>query len=479
MNPAQPALPLRPIQWLVAAALFTQTLDSTIVNTALPVMAEDLNESALALHGIVVAYSLTMALLIPASGWMADRFGTQRVFSVSLLLFALGSLLCALSGSLTQLILARIVQGMGGAMLMPVGRLTVLRAVPRSEFLAAMSFIAIPGLVGPLVGPSLGGWLVQFASWHWIFLINLPVCAVGLYMARRFLPDFRSSTPPRFDGRGYALLVLALLGLSFALETLSARSLAWHWPLAALLACLAASAGYWRHAMRRDEPIFPLSLFRVISLRLGLIGNVASRLGSGGMAYIVPLLLQLPLGHSPAKAGTMLIPVALTSIMAKRLVMVLIARLGYRSVLIGNTMSMGLCIMAFATVTPHTPLPALLSLMGLFGLSNSLQFTALNTLTLRDVTASQASSANTLLSVVQMSAISLGLASTAVILSLYSHGMGLSEQDPNLIRAFHASFLTMGAMTLASSAIFVFLPKAGNGPGEQGIQTPETGSAEL
>jgi EmrB/QacA subfamily drug resistance transporter len=451
---------LRPLLWLVAAALFIQTLDSTIVNTALPAMAQAMGESALAVHGIVVSYTLTMALLIPASGWLADRWGTRRVFTASLVLFAIGSLLCAVSSQLAALIAARVVQGMGAAMLMPVGRLAVLRAVPRSEFLAAISFIAMPGLLGPLVGPSLGGWLVEYASWHWIFLINLPICAIGLYLARRYLPDFRAEVLAPFDAKGYALLAGALLALSISLELLSARSFAWFWPALGLLLCLVCSAGYYRHARRQrhQHPLFALSLFRVTSLRIGLIGNVATRLGSSGMSYAIPLMLQLPLGNSPARAGLLMMPIALASIAAKRAATGLIGRLGYRRVLVGNTLCIGLCIISFAFLSRATPLPLLLASLSAFGLCNSLQYTAMNTVSLKDVSEAQASSANTLLSVVQMGAISLGLAAAAVTLGLYSQAMDLQADSPDLMRAFRATFLTLGTLTLASSWIFKGLP---------------------
>ncbi len=457
---------LSPLLWLVAAALFIQTLDSTIVNTALPAMAAAMGESALAVHGIVVSYTLTMALLIPASGWLADRWGTQRVFSLSLAFFALGSVLCAASSQLEALIAARVVQGMGAAMLMPVGRLAVLRAVPRSDFLAAVSFIAVPGLLGPLVGPSLGGWLVEYASWHWIFLINLPICALGLYMARRYLPDFRAEAPPPFDTLGYVLLAGALLALSISLELLSARSFGLLWPALGLVLCVLCSAAYYAHAkkLRHGHPLFALSLFRVTSLRIGLIGNVATRLGASGMSYAIPLMLQLPLGNSPARAGLLMMPIAIASIAAKRLATGLIGRLGYRRVLVGNTLCIGLCILAMAAIDKHTPLPWLLVNLSVFGLCNSLQYTAMNTVSLKDVSEAQASSANTLLSVVQMGAISLGLAMAAVTLGLFSQAMGLNPQSPDLMRAFRATFITLGILTCAASWIFTKLPAPGSTP---------------
>ena len=193
---------LKRLLWLVAVGFFMQTLDATIVNTALPAMAEGLNESPLRMQSVLVAYSLTMALLIPLSGWLADRFGTRRMFLGAILVFVAGSLACGLAVTLNQLVAARVLQGAGGALLMPVGRLTVLRAYPRERFLGAMSFVAIPGLVGPLLGPTLGGWLVEIASWHWVFLVNVPVGALGWIAARRYLPDFRGVERNRLDVPG-------------------------------------------------------------------------------------------------------------------------------------------------------------------------------------------------------------------------------------------------------------------------------------
>src|SRR6478735_12443555 len=211
--------------WLVAIGFFMQTLDATIINTALPAMAASLGESPLRMQSVVVAYSLTMAMLIPASGWIADRFGTRRIFFAAIVLFVLGSVLCALSRGIGQLVAARVVQGMGGALLLPVGRLALLRTVPRAEFLAAMSFVAVPGLIGPLLGPTLGGWLVQYASWHWIFLINVPVGLAGCVATLYFMPDLRAALQRRFDGVGYAMLAFGMVAVSLAIDGVSGLGL--------------------------------------------------------------------------------------------------------------------------------------------------------------------------------------------------------------------------------------------------------------
>ena len=295
MAPASssPAASGRSLLWLVAIGFFMQTLDATIVNTALPAMAASLGESPLRMQSVVVAYSLTMAMLIPASGWIADRFGTRRVYLLAIALFALGSLLCAISQSLGALVASRVVQGLGGALLMPVGRLAVLRAFPREQFLRAMGFIAIPGLIGPLMGPSLGGWLVEVASWHWIFLINLPVALLGAAMSMLFMPAGRVPPPGAFDLSGFLLLSGGMVAVSLSFGGVSELGLRHATVVVLMVFGLVSLAAYWLHALRHPAPLFSPSLFSVASLRVGLLGNLFARLGSSCMPFLVPLLMQV------------------------------------------------------------------------------------------------------------------------------------------------------------------------------------------
>jgi len=446
----------RLLPWLVAIAFFMQTLDGSILNTALPSMAADLGESPLRMQSVVVAYLLTVALLIPASGWLADRFGTQRVFVTAIVLFSLGSLLCALSTSLLALVGARIVQGLGGALLLPVGRLAILRVFPRGELLAAIAFVAVPGLIGPLVGPTLGGWLVEVASWHWIFLINLPVGALGLAAALRWMPDLRGAAVP-FDGRGFALFSIGLVLVTLALQGLGERALSAATSLVMLVAGLAAMVGYWLHAARVPQPLFSLALFRIPTFTIGLAGNLFARLGSGAMPYLMPLYLQLVLGRSPAQAGMSLIPTALGAMLCKAFAAPLIGRLGYRRVLVGNTLLLGAMIAGFALTSAAMPTPALLALLGLFGIVNSLQFTAMNTLTLGDLDPTTASAGNSLLSVVMQVSMSLGVAAAAALLVAFSGGaIGAAAVGP----AFHAAFVSLGALSALAALIFLQLGRS-------------------
>ena len=450
----------RALLWLVAMGFFMQTLDSTIVNTALPSMARSLGESPLRMQAVVVAYALTMAVVIPSTGWLAERFGTRRLFMAAVLLFSLGSAACAAAGSLNQLTAARVLQGVGGAMLMPVGRLAVLRAFPKDRFLEAMSFVAIPGLVGPLVGPTLGGWLVEAASWHWIFLINLPVGVLGLLAALRFMPDLRTPELGRFDLGGYLLLVGAMLAISLSLDGMG--GLGWGHSLVVMLMVLglAALAAYWLHALRSPAPLFSPDLFTVQSYRVGVLGNLFARIGSGAMPYLIPLLLQLAMGYSPAQAGMLMLPVALASMGVKRLVTRIITTLGYRRVLIGNTLLLGAMIAGFALMTPGQPLWLRMLQMAAFGAVNSMQFTAMNTVTLKDLEPLRAASGNSLFSMVQMLGMSLGVTCAAALLQAFSDWLRLGG-GAEALPAFRAAFVAIGVMTMASAAIFGQLGREG------------------
>jgi EmrB/QacA subfamily drug resistance transporter len=439
--------------WLVAIGFFMQTLDATIVNTALPAMAASLGESPLRMQSVVVAYSLTMAMLIPASGWMADRFGTRRLFVLAIALFTLGSLLCALSHSLAQLVASRVVQGMGGALLLPVGRLAVLRAFPREQFLKAMSFVALPGLIGPLIGPTLGGWLVEYATWHWIFLINLPVGLVGGVATRLWMPEGARIAPRSFDFSGYLLLSFGMVALSLSLDGLSELGLRQATVLVLLMFGLASLVAYWLHATRVAEPLFSPRLFAIPSLSIGLLGNLFARIGSSCMPFLIPLLLQVSMGYSPSQAGMMMLPVALASMVTKTLATRLITWLGYRKVLVLNTVLVGLGMASFALVAPGQPLGLHLLQLAFFGAVNSMQFTAMNTVTLKDLDGPLASSGNSLLSMVQMLAMGMGVATAGAVLAGYT-GYFEAAGTAQTLEAFHATFATMGLMTLASAWIF-------------------------
>ncbi|MEA5668790.1 MFS transporter [Stenotrophomonas sp. ATCM1_4] len=445
----------KPLLWLVSLAIFMQMLDSTIVNTALPAMARSLGESPLQMQSVVFSYALAVATFIPASGWIADRFGTRRTFMTAIILFTLGSLACALSPSLQWLVAARVLQGIGGAMLLPVGRLAVMRTVPREQFLSAMSFIAIPALIGPLLGPTLGGWMVEVASWHWIFLINLPIGLIGLVAALRIMPDHYGQQKHRFDLAGYLMLAFGMVALSLALDGVSGLGSAHALVILLAVIGIAALAGYWLHAANSRDALFPLTLFHVTSFRIGILGNLFSRIGSGAMPLLIPLLLQVGLGMSPMRAGMMMIPVALAGMAAKRAAVSLVQRFGYRRILMINTVCVGVAMAGFALIDGGQPVWVQLVLLTAFGAVNSMQFTVMNTVTLRDLDMEQASSGNSLLSMVMMLATGFGAATAGSLLATF----GTHLVGHGATAALHATFICVGAITLSSTLVFWQLPE--------------------
>ena len=445
-----PERSLRILLWLVATGFFMQTLDTTIVNTALPAMAASLGEKPLSMQSVVIGYALTMAMLIPASGWIADRYGLRRAFMSAIVLFVIGSAMCAASRTLWQLTACRVIQGAGGAMLLPIGRLAVLRAYPRERLLQAMSVVGVPGLVGPLVGPTLGGWLVEIASWHWIFLINIPIGIAGAVATAFYMPEERVPQVPRFDLAGYGLLACGMVATSLALEGLSELAFAHATVLVLLVFGLASLAAYWLRAAQQPAPLFQPRIFQTHTFSIGLLGNLFARLGTSAMPYLLPLLLQVSLGYTPFHAGMMMLPTSAAAILSKRIVTPLILRIGYRQMLVANTILVGVMMATFALMSPREPLWLTLIQLSIFGAVNSLQFTAMNTVTLKDLGTTEATSGNSLLSMVQMLSLSLGVAAAGGLLATFLSDYGHDRE----LFAFHATFICVGLMTSASAWIF-------------------------
>jgi len=444
------------LPWIAAMAFFMQALDATILNTALPAIAHSLNRSPLAMQSAIISYTLTVAMLIPVSGWLADRFGTRRVFMVAVTLFTLGSFACAMSSSLGELVVFRVIQGIGGAMMMPVARLALLRAYPRSELLPVLNFVTMPGLVGPILGPLLGGVLVTWASWHWIFLINIPIGILGLVYARKYMPNF--TTPRRgFDMTGFLLFGLSLVCISSGMELFGERIVASYIGILIIIGGLLLLATYIWHARRHPTPIIALPMFRTRTFSIGIIGNLASRLGTGCVPFLMPLMLQVGFGYSALIAGCMMAPTAIGSLLAKSTVTQVLRRLGYRTTLVGVTLVIGLLIGQFSLQSPGMEVWLLILPLFILGMAMSTQFTAMNTITLADLTDENASSGNSVLAVTQQLAISLGVAVSAAVLRLYE-----GIDSINTVEQFHYTFLTMGAVTLVSALVFLLLrPKDG------------------
>lgn len=443
----------RTMLWIVAIGFFMETLDSTIVNTALPAMAASLQVSPLSMHSVITAYSVTLAILIPASGWIADRFGIRQTFLTAISIFSFGSVLCAFSPSLPLLVLARVVQGIGGSMLMPVGRLAILRVFPQTEFLAAMSFVAVPALIGPLIGPPLGGILVEYATWHWIFLINIPVGLLGIYATQKYMPDIQRFAISHFDFKGFAYLAIMMMAISLALEGVSDFGFDQATIMILVMLGLAALTAYIFHALRFPHPLFALNIFRTRSFSIGLMGNLFARLGTAAIPFLIPLLLQVSMGYTPLQAGSTMIPVALAAVLCRRFATRFILQIGYRRFLMANTIMLGLLMMSLAFLSADEPEWIRLIQLIIFGAVNSLQFSAMNSLTLKDLESEKTGSGNSLLSMIQMLAMSFGVANAGAILSTFNRQYA-SVPGETSIRAFQATFICLGAITLLSATVF-------------------------
>ncbi len=456
-EPAFSPAALRILPWIVAVAFFMQMLDTTILNTALPGMAASLNVDPLRMQSVVVSYMLATALFIPASSWLAERFGMRRVFVCAIGLFTLGSLLCAVSPTLEALAASRVVQGLGGALMVPVGRLIIIRTYPREQLVQQLSFITLPGLIGPVVGPVLGGFLVQYASWHWIFLINLPVGVLGAFLALRHMPKLPAGDAGHFDGMGFVLFGCSMVLITLAMEGFGEL----HLPRAqATLLCvggLGAQALYWLRAGHMKEPLFRPRLFRVRSFCVGIMGNLFARLGSGAMPFLMPLFFQVALGYSPLMAGLTMIPMALAGIAGKRLINRMLRVMGFRRFLTVNTALQGIVTAGFFWVDSATPYLVLLALLALLGLVNSMQFTALNSIVLIDLPDDDSPSGNGLLSVTMQLANSSGVAMGAAVLAGFAGGFAVPGQA-ELMGSFHATYVAVGAIGILSALIFTQVP---------------------
>ncbi|QWZ02402.1 multidrug transporter subunit MdtD [Klebsiella pneumoniae] len=439
------------LPWIAAMAFFMQALDATILNTALPAIAHSLNRSPLAMQSAIISYTLTVAMLIPVSGWLADRFGTRRVFIIAVSLFTLGSLACALSSSLTELVIFRVIQGIGGAMMMPVARLALLRAYPRSELLPVLNFVTMPGLVGPILGPVLGGVFVTRASWHWIFLINIPIGVIGILYARKYMPNF--TTPRRrFDIGGFLLFGLSLVLFSSGIELFGEKIVATWQALDVIAVSLLLLVAYVRHARRHPTPLISLSLFKTHTFSVGIAGNLATRLGTGCVPFLMPLMLQVGFGYPAIIAGCMIAPTAIGSIIAKSTVTRVLRWFGYRKTPVGITVFIGLMIAQFSLQSPEMPLWMLLLPLFVLGMAMSTQFTAMNTITPADLTDDNASSGNSLLTVTQQLSISLGVVISAAVLRFYE-----GFDNASTVQQFHYTFITMGVITIISALMFMLL----------------------
>jgi EmrB/QacA subfamily drug resistance transporter len=445
----------RIVPLIVATALFMENMDSTVIATSLPAIAKDIGTDPLALKLAVTSYLLSLAIFIPASGWTADRFGARTVFRAAIAAFMLGSIGCALSSSLTDFVIARIVQGMGGAMMTPVGRMVLVRSISRRELVGAMAWVSTPALIGPVLGPPVGGFITTYATWHWIFLINLPIGLLGIVLATFFIPDLRAAERERFDVTGMVLAGLGIAGVAFGLSVLGLNFVPFSVVAALVIGGACFIAAYLVHARRTAVPALDLSLFRLRTFYAAAIGGFIFRLGIGAFPFLLPLMLQIGFGMSPFQSGSITFATALGAMGMKTATTTLLRRFGFRTTLIVNSLISAAFLGVCATFTPATPTALLVILLFLGGFFRSLQFTAINSIAYAEVEPERVSRATALMSVGQQLSISAGVAVGALAVDLIAQWHGhakLTAAD------FAPAFLVVAAISATSVIIFSRLP---------------------
>ena len=435
---------------ILATAIFMQMLDSTILNTSLPSIARDLHESPLNMQNAIISYVLTLAVFMPASGFLADRFGTKKTFIISILLFSLGSLLCAASQNLTHLVIARVIQGIGGSLMTPVGKLALIKTFEKKELVKAMNYAIIPALIGPVLGPLVGGYMVDYLSWHWIFLINIPIGILGIVLGIKYMPDYKSKIV-NFDMKGFIIFAGASLLLSIALELFGNTKNITPVLIFFILGFLFLYY-YYKQARKDNNPIFPLNLFQVRTFRVGIIGNLATRLGISAVPLLLPLMIQVAFKQSAVTSGWMIAPMALTAMFAKSYVIKILNKFGYRKTLMVNTFIIGTLICCLGIPDINSSLLWFIPIIAVLGFFNSIQFTSMNAISIADLRNFQTSSGNSLVSVNQQLAVGFGIAFGLIVLKFFEGNQELIHNETH--NAFRLTFLSVGILTILSGLVF-------------------------
>ena len=428
---------------VVAVAFLMEQLDATIIVTAIPAMANSLDVTPLAMNLAITTYILTLAMFIPVSGWFADRFGARRIFALSLFIFTLGSVLCGLAVNFPMLIATRALQGFGGAMMTPVGRLILIRSFPRSQLVTAMTYMTLPAIIGPLVGPVLGGVLTTYLSWRWIFYVNLPFGIIGMVMALRYVEDTRGKTPVRFDVPGFLMVGTGLVLLQYGMENIGRPTI----PLQAIVAVLVASllllALFARYARNVTAPAVDLTLFRLRSFRVGTLAGGICRVGLNGVPFLLPLMLQIGFGVSPIISGSLTFASALSALVIRPISQRLLRAFGFDRVLTWSAVAGAITVAGFALMTPETPYWLIIAWVFIFGLTRAAQFMTSNTLSYSDMPSAQLSGATSLGGVLQQLSVSFGVSIAAMLLGLVTLGGA-----PLSLGSFHTVFLIMAVIPL-------------------------------
>ena len=440
---------------IVACALFMENLDSTVLSTSLPAIAADFGTSPIHLKLALTSYLLAIAVFIPASGWLADRFGARAIFRLAIVTFTVGSIFCGLSGSMVTIVCARIVQGIGGAMMVPVGRLVILRSVPKAQLVGSLAWLTVPALIGPVVGPPLGGFITTYFVWRWIFWINVPVGVLGLVLATLFIPDVRGEQRVQFDALGFVLSGLGLALFMTGSTTFGLDILPRPLVVGIVLAGTACIVAYVIHGRRVANPIIDLTLLAIPTFRMSMIGALLFRLGVGATPFLLPLLLQIGFGMTPFQSGTITFVSAAGAIAMKFTAPGLLRRHGFRTVLVLNALIASAFVALPALFTPETPVALMTVLLFIGGFFRSLQFTSVNALNFADVPQERMSRATTLTSVAQQLSLSVGISLGALMLEITTRLSGGAISADS----FWPAFLVIALLSAVSAIPFALLAR--------------------
>ncbi len=445
----------RLVPLIVAVALFMENMDSTVIATSLPAIAADLGTSPLALKLAMTSYLLSLAIFIPASGWTADRFGARTVFGAAIAVFIVGSIGCAFANSLEAFVVARIVQGMGGAMMTPVGRLVLVRTIDKRDLINAMAWVTVPALIGPIVGPPLGGFITTYTSWHWIFIINVPIGLVGILLVIRYIDPVRAEHVEPFDGIGMLLAGLGVAGLAFGLSVAGLDMLPWWMVTGLIVGGALFMTLYILYARRVPAPVLDFSLLKIPTFRASVVGGFMFRLGIGALPFLLPLMLQTGFGLNPLQSGLVTFSAAVGALGMKAVAARLINRLGFRSILVSNALIASVFLALGATFTPSTPILLIVAILLVGGFFRSLQFTASNTIAFADIDQRRMSRATALTSVGQQLSLATGVAIGAFVVE-----MTLRWKGETVITAadFAPAFVVISVISAMSVFVFARLP---------------------
>ena len=444
----------RTVPLILAVALFMENMDSTVIATSLPAIAHDIGTSPIALKLALTAYLVSLAIFIPISGWMADRYGAKNIFRAAIGVFIVGSVACAISGSLAEFVGARFLQGMGGAMMTPIARLVLVRATPRSELVGAMSWLVVPALVGPLVGPPVGGFITTYFTWHWIFIINVPIGIVGMVLATIYLPRIDAPQPRKLDVTGAILSGIGASGIVFGLSVVSLPALPPIVGIVTVAVGIVAAVAYFFHARRVEHPLLSLDLFRKQTFAASVLGGGLFRLGIGAVPFLLPLMFQVGFGLTPFESGMLTFVSAIGALGMKFATTRLFRAFGFRRSLIAGSLVAAVTVAINGAFTPDTPHLVIMGLLLVGGFIRSMFFTGINVLAYAEVSEEDTSRATPIVTVAQQISIALGVALAGGILEVTTqfHGGGLGLTD------FHIAFFIIGGVCAFSALWYVRLP---------------------